>query len=417
MKQTPPQSRHIVLWAVILCYFIPFIGLSSLGALTGHTQSNWLLLCISLLLSSMGSLGLYCIMAKWELSWKNCSVILSECIENPPAPIHIPTSEQNTACNFDADPALINLQKEIVAAEKTLQDTQQSNTQLQFDITRLIEEQQQLGREKKDFQNSLHKALNDLETYKQTCLQQQEQFKIYNNELQNQIIEYKQQVEKKQYQISHLETKVSDLTYEIKTLLQIAERHLEPSSPLSSDQNIFSSPSNNSASSNEHEPSDTQYEKLIASSEAASAMLKRCLDIAQKVTGSNRFNTQISSFLDSPANSFTLDLRRLCDTLRNESSSTVLLYSPKENQILFVNNHIRETTGWSPEKFTQNFNDIIQESLSDWRQSLANLPHKPETSFKLSLKTKSGSNLILKAHLGLIPTGIFRHYAIGILYP
>lgn len=408
MKQIQSQSRHNILWTVILCYLFPFIGLSSIGAFMGRAPKNWFLLCIALLLSSIGSLIIYWILAKWESSFRtseNVFVNKAEILPNPvPSPI---ISEESSAQQISAVPS-----SEIIAAEKALQELKEVNIQLQSDIGSFVSELQHLEKEKEQSQQCLNKVLADLENYKQTCLQQQEQYKIYINELQDQLAEQKQQAEKKQYQISHLETKVGDLTYEIKTLLKIAERHLESDDTVFGEQNMFS---DNSSSSLE-ESSEFGAEKPISSSESASIQLKRCLDIAQKITGSNRFNTQISSFLDSPADSFTLDLRRLCDTLRSENNSTIVLYSPKENQPLFVNNRIRETTGWSPEKFIQNFGDIIQDSMHEWRQGLSSLALKPETAIQLSLKTKSGPNVTVKAHLAFIPTGIFRHYAIAVLY-
>lgn len=416
MKQTQQQSRHMVLWAVILCYLFPFIALSSIGAFMGRAPKNWFLLCIALLLSSIGSLTLYWVMAKWESSWKSSSDDSAINEEAQPLSHPIFVSEEDIVLDNTAiDPHSKDSNAELIlAAEKAFQDSQQINAELQSDMVSLRDRLQQLSQEKEHSQLQLHKALGDLDAYKETCLQQQEQYKIYINELQDQLADQKQQAEKKQYQISHLETKVGDLTYEIKTLLQIAERHLPNTSPLS-DQSMTST-SDISKTLSDYELAESHHEKLIGSSEGASIQLKRCLDIAQKIAGSNRFNTQISSFLDSPADNFTLDLRRLCDTLRSENNSTVVLYSPKESQPLFVNNHIRETTGWSPEKFVQNFNDIIHDSLYDWRQGLAGLSLKPETAIQLSLKTKSGPNILVKAHLGLIPTGIFRHYAIAILY-
>jgi hypothetical protein len=366
----------------------------------------------------MGSLLLYWLMARWEFSWKNFGENLTDGFNGQPLTAQsIGESEkESTLTNFVKEASNIHSNAEVLAAEKALQEAQQINSQLQTEIVSLRSELQQFSKEKEQLHSHLHKAISEADTYKQTCLQQQEQYKIYINDLQSQLVDQKQQAEKKQYQISHLETKVADLTYEIKTLLQIAERHLEPDTSFTSDKGMFSEDSDVSGPSSENQTVENHHEKTVGTSEGASLQLKRCLDIAQKITGSSRFNTQISSFLDSPADSFAIDLRRLCDTLRSENNSTVVLYSPKEDQPLFVNNHVRETTGWSPEKFIQNFNDIIQDSMNDWRQGLASLSLKPETSIQLSLKARSGSNILVRAHLAFIPTGIFRHYAIAVLY-
>lgn len=414
MKQNQQKSRHNALWAVILCYLLPFIGLSSIGAFMGRAPKGWFLLCAALLLSSIGSLILYWFLAKWELSKKHPFDItqnISTSSTEQPQPI----VEEKTLPNIPSiDDAKNILNEELVlSTQKALDESKQFNDQLQLELSSLNSLITQLNQEKEQSSEKLNNALNDLEIYKHTCKQQQEEYKIYINELHDQLEEQKQQVEKKQYQISHLETKVGDLTYEIKTLLQIAERHLPSASD--SNQHLITKEGDALPLPQEQKANEIQ-EKSVNSSENASIQLKRCIDIAQKITGSNRFNSQISSFLDSHSDNFTLDLRRLCDTLRSENTNTIILYSPKENQPLFVSNHIRENTGWSPEKFVQNFNEIIQDSMSDWRQGLNALSLRSETALQLSLKTRSGSNISLKANLGLIPTGIFRHYAIAILH-
>jgi hypothetical protein len=157
-------------------------------------------------------------------------------------------------------------------------------------------------------------------------------------------------------------------------------------------------------------------EKQIRTDEEASQQLKRCLDIAQKFTVSNRFNSQINTFLDSPSDSFALDLRRLCDSLRSEKNSTVMLYSPKENKLLFVNNQVRALTGWSPEKFVQSFQTILYDD-STWKQGISSLSMRSEAQVKLSFKAKTGQDVTANAHLGMIPTGIFKHHTIAIVYP
>ncbi len=119
--------------------------------------------------------------------------------------------------------------------------------------------------------------------------------------------------------------------------------------------------------------------------------------------------------LDSPADSFALDLRRLCDSLRSENSCTILLYSPKENQLLFANNQIKTVTGWSPDKFVQNFSDIMQDE-APWRQGIASLTMRSEAKVDLTFKMKSGQDISVHGLLGLIPTGIFRQHIIAVLY-
>jgi len=214
--------------------------------------------------------------------------------------------------------------------------------------------------------------------------------------------------------VMHLETKVGDLTHEIKTLLHFAETR---SASLLTDHQasptLQESPPSVKVEAS-FEPS-LSIENSTQTTQEASQQLKNCLDMAQKIKGSQRFGSQIYSFLDSPADSFSLDLRRLCDRLRSETQSMILLYSPKDNQLLFASNKIKILTGWSPEKFAQIFFEILKDE-SEWKQGIDTLAMHNEAQIQLQLKTKSNQILIANAMLGLIPTGIFRNHIIAVLY-
>jgi hypothetical protein len=155
----------------------------------------------------------------------------------------------------------------------------------------------------------------------------------------------------------------------------------------------------------------------VHSCQDAMIQLKRCLDIAQKITSSSHFNSESSRFRDFPVDNFVLDLRRLCDSLRSENQCAILLYSPKEEKVIFANNQVKTLLGWSPEKIVQNFGDIIQEGDQEWKHHLAHISLKHESQVKLQFKTKKGHDLLVHCHLGMIPTGVFRYHVIGVLHP
>lgn len=247
--------------------------------------------------------------------------------------------------------------------------------------------------------------------YKVEAKEQFEQQHKLINELKETIAEQRAVIEKKQSLISQLENKVSDLTYEIKTLLHLAESMPTISrNPQSEQLMLYETPATYSVETTESEP-----QQSINSPSDASIQLKRCLDIAQKMTGSSHFGGS-SRFRDISVDNFALDLRRLCDSLRSENSSTILLYSPKEEALLFANNQIKHLSGWSPEKFVQNFSEIVQDGMEEWKQGIAKLSAKSESKIRLVIKTRTGQDILVQCHLGMIPTGIFRHNIIGILY-
>lgn len=409
------KSRYAVLWAVIICYLVPFIGLSTYSAGITHASNSFHLLSLGLLLTAVGALAMFWILLRWQATERS-----SRALKGPTVKKMSPNPDiEHVEDSFPFSQESIEEKAEL---ESLLEEMHNSNAQLHQKLEDFAkhaqEEKHQLEIEKERYQQQAEQAFEELDSLKQASYQQVTQQKNLINELQEIIAENKSTIEKKQQQISQLETKVSDMRYEIRTLLQLAEAYQEP--------DFEEPPPHDPPSASCHlvpPPPDFSFdddvftgvsEKQICTSSEASIQLRRCLDIAQKITGSNRFHGP--SFLESPSDSFTIDLRRLCDSLRSENNSCILFYSPKENQILFANNKVKPLTGWSPEKFAQNFFDILQDA-KEWRQGIASLSMQSEAQVKLSLKAKGGQEVAVRGHLGLIATGIFRHHAIAVLYP
>lgn len=394
-------TRHTLFLAIFVCYFLPTVALNGYFALTRGLENHWEILSTGLFFSIFGSLLFFFLLTRWE--------IFSKCI---PSPIINQASSSHS---------------QVVSVENTIPDSTEGLTQinnelktqvqsLEESISRITQEKESLQNEKEQLYSDNQKMSKQLEDammeLKESHGSLSKQLELEQKRilyLQETMAEQKALAEKKQQLNAILETKVSDLTYEIKTLLQLAETHssvMEPDEaqhskipfPFEKDSGLLS-----------------QAEKQIHTSEEASAQLKRCLDIAQKITGSHHFGNPSSAFMNFPADSFAIDLRRLCDSLRSENNSAILFYSPKENQMLFTNHLIKTLTGWSPEKFAQNFSQIMQ-NQDIWTQGIASLSMRSEAQIKLLLKTKSGQDTPFQAHLGIIPTGIFKHHIIAVLY-
>jgi hypothetical protein len=147
---------------------------------------------------------------------------------------------------------------------------------------------------------------------------------------------------------------------------------------------------------------------MVSTPGEALLVLSRCIETAQ-----NLFPSQ--SVVGNAG--FYLDIRRLYDSLRTESTATIFLYSPKEGKFLFVNDHVQSLLGWSSEKFIQSFSDIAKNSLNSWKQIIAANHHKEDMSATLVLTTKNGIDLIVNCHMAPVPSGTFRNLLFGILYP
>ena len=381
-------SRYNLLWKLILCYLLPLITVNLLYSQAEGVQDRWNVISLGLFLSIIGTLAIFWMMTRWESLFISDKQPFSEPIIQAPAP----------GLSASVEPVNTN----------ELDEAQELNHQLSQQIDAIKE---QLHHSTLQEEASQHKLIN-LEDENRGAFEQLELQQRSIRELQDQIAEQKGITDKRQQQIVYLETKVSDLTYEIKTLLKLAETYTTSFET----ESLEKEASHLTVASPEPAPEpNANSEILIQTPEEASLQLKRCLDIAQKITGSYRFNSHGGNFMDASIDSFTFDLRRLCDRLRIENGCTILLYSSKENQVLFVNNQIKNSLGWSPEKFTHNFSEILQD-FPAWKQGVSSLSTRSEAQIKLPFKTKSGQDLLMSVHLSLVPTGIFRQYIIAVLY-
>lgn len=243
--------------------------------------------------------------------------------------------------------------------------------------------------------------------------EQQEQNRSLLYEHQQTINEQRDMLEKKQLQIVQLEGQVRDLHYEIKTLMDVEERQSIIRFPLD---RFAKNELGEIAPLIEREEDIPPSLSSIQTPEEASQQLRRCLDIAQKITGGQYMHNRPSRLKDLPVESTALEMRRLFDNLRSENQATILLYSPRENKLLFVNNPIKSLLGWPPEKFVHQFQELLSDGGESWKQSISQLAFKNEAQASLWIIARSGQRVSLNCHLGLIPTGCFRHFVLGVLY-
>lgn len=217
------------------------------------------------------------------------------------------------------------------------------------------------------------------------------------------IDELRAQIDQKQQQIVHFENQIHDLRYEIKTLLHLTEIDFPQKS--SHTQNTTPPPIHERVYWGEH---------YVSSDAEAKLLLKQCIEAAQKITGVCQTKSPVRQKAFS-VDHFTLDLRLLFDTLREEQGALVSVFSLKDNKIIFANNQTKPLLGYSPEKFVQDFSSILEDQFQ-WNHAIVHLSTKSEVALKVALKSKGGQELHTSCHLGAIPTGIFRGLAICVAY-
>jgi|GEM_PF-5556277 len=211
--------------------------------------------------------------------------------------------------------------------------------------------------------------------------------------------ELRSQLEHRDQLCQQFEQQIHDLRYEIKTLLQLTE--IEPK------RTVGHAPS--FASSDSVTTLLTVPPPKVSTPDQARQQLRRCLDIAQKLSGA--FPAGADFTLSYPV----LDLRRLFDSLKSETASALIVYSLKEGKVIFANPQNKALFGWNPDRFAQDFVEL-QGDTSAWERALAELTHLHEASTHLLMGARNGQELAVECLLGTVPTGLFRGYVLGVLY-
>lgn len=386
-------SRYKIAATIVILYLLPIVLLSgySLGLMT--LQSSWSIFSIGLLLAFAGSCGLFLMLCKWEMV--------------PITDVMDAASPQIVERILPPDPELeINAKR----LQEQVAEQQIKQEQLLAEIQAKQEELQRSYQEHERFRHHMEQVVQELESRQQVMHDQFEKNEETVQEQQKKSYDSRVIIEKQQQRILELEAKEQELNYEIETLLQVT--HLEA---LPEETNDIISPPYPPSNRPEGIPlppypiGSTSHDGVTK--ETASGLLKRCVEIANKMAGvgSN------SRLRDLPLENYVLDMRRLCDNLRMETSNPVLLYSQKESKVLFANGQIKNILGWPSEKVVQIFPEIIQEGAEEWRKGIQQLSTQSEAKICVPMKAKDGQALLVHCHLGAISNGLFRNLIIVVL--
>lgn len=439
-----PLSRQFLSAAIIFFYLIPLLFFASYSIGLMSLNKSWSILSLGLLLITCGSFVLILLIYYWEKGLKG------QTSEEPTAHSRqlafFPNDKETKVTSIDPSLALIRNSpspieadaplkesvKELSLLQAALEENQEQYKSLQEELELKEQAFIKIEEENKQLQVKAQQAAQDFSDYKLFSEEQLKQKNMQIAALQQMIEDQRAEMEKRQDQIYQLDTKVHDLSYEIKTLLYLHEEENSSkasSKPVVKSESPFKITSSSSLTEQPDAPlpssatiglledNQSEKEKLISSPIEATALLKKCLNIAQKLTGANYHSNEASRYREFSSSHYTIDQRRLFDSLRHETSGLIIMYAPKDNKLLFVNNQCKNIVGWSPEKFTSDFFQIFQEGLIDWKRAVAALSSSSESQSRLLAKTKNGQEVLLNCHLGLIPAGLFRNYIIGIFYP
>lgn len=397
--------RNRITGYVMLVYLVPLLFLVGYTAHLIPLDTSWMILTGGIFLSVAGSISLIVKLYSWE------SVILEEIdlLADSKAAFLIQrngvTIESGTEENkVDNEEENVKAQEEIVRLQSISEESYRVQLELEEKVKEREERLELAAKENEQLLYELEQLKQDLQFFQQTSKEQLRQKDAILVEYSQNVKDLRAAMEKKQQNIAKLESSVNDLTYEVKTLLHLSEFESD-SKPKANPSSFWEAPV---------EKIESKNPQLHTAAEA-SLQLRRCINIAQKLTGASHFEFS-SRFRDFSSDNFALEQRRLFDSLRSETNSLVLVYSLKEEKILFVNDETKQLLGWSPDRFIQEFPSILHTSYPDWKRSISSLANKAEVQETLLLKARSGQEVSCSCHLGIIPTGMFKNHMIGILY-
>jgi PAS domain-containing protein len=142
--------------------------------------------------------------------------------------------------------------------------------------------------------------------------------------------------------------------------------------------------------------------------------LKKYIDTAVKIGHEGVLGGHGSKLLDFSFETFAVDLRRLYDQFRWETTDVIFIYSPQEERLLFINDEVRNLLGWSADKVIQNFHSFLVQGASYWHTLLSSLAYSEIRQLEIVLKTREEKNLHVQTALRVIPSGAYQDFVLGI---
>lgn len=415
--------RHTISATIIIAYLAPILFFSGYATTQMSLDKSWTFLMGGLLLAVCGACFLILKMWQWEQrTWAEIDT-LGFSRKSTFTPASFAAQQDVTDLYEEEDPIEAVEDLPSVGPSKLELELEASIEEI-LSLKKLLEETSQLLEEETNERISLQKQIEQLKEefsfYQESSREQLNQKDEMLGEYVQAMSELRGNMENKQQKISKLQSSVDDLTYEVKTLLQISD--FEAPKPRSS-----KSPSSNTSpfvqgslfspeKVTRPEPEPTISDQKVSQEQIqAGNQLKRCIDLAQKITGASHF--EVSKVQEWSPGSFTIDQRRLFDSLRSETEGLIIVYSPREDKILFANHMSKELLGYSSDRFTHDFFSLIQEGTHSWREAVQSLRDHQGAQAEIMVTARSGASMPLHCSLEVIPTGLFKGNVIGVLVP
>jgi hypothetical protein len=188
-------TKQNITAVVFFLYLFPIILLSIYGLGEMPPNSNWNIFAIGLFGGIVGSITLFWLMHSW-----------SEALKKSIEPV------------LDA-PKTVSSIKDVVENEKESSEHSDLFARMSLQSTDL----QRLSQENEQSQKKVELALQELDSYKNKSNNEIQQREKKIQDCQNMLLEQSALIDKQKIQITKLEEREKDLTFEVKTLLKLTK--------------------------------------------------------------------------------------------------------------------------------------------------------------------------------------------------
>ncbi|ANH78558.1 hypothetical protein [Candidatus Chlamydia sanziniae] len=213
-----------------------------------------------------------------------------------------------------------------------------------------------------------------------------------NDEYQATFEEQRSMLDRRQAYIGKLESKVQELMYEIRNLLQLESDVAE---------NL---------------PSQAMFSLAKDLPTQLSNELKKIAFKAENIEAASSLTASRYLRTDSNIHNYSLECRQLFDSLREENLGMLFIYAPQSQRAVFANSLFKTWTGCGVEDFFKMDSDIVVSGLKQWISDLHS--HLLEGRFgKVVVKTKLHGPLSFYYCLTALNKGPLHHHVLGVLYP
>jgi len=403
------KGRESLYATVLLFYLLPVLLFSkhSIGLMSAN--KSWSVISLGLVISLFGSALFIVLIKNWEEAVREKSLAKIK-VTSP-----VFAEEKITPLNsYESDEQLVTL-------ETALDESQQQSQQLASELQTQNEHLRQVTEEGGLCRQRLETLKKEYEEYRHNIEHSMVQGNQELSQAKERLEQMARQVEEQSRLNSELESKNRDLSYEVKTLLELEDRESASSARASSAESFhpvmaaFADGGEDLHAASADELTAVSSERQVHSPYDAVLELQRCIDIAKDLKGAAHLSDGSSRL---GADAYAIDLRRLFDKFRHETSSPIVLYNPSEEKVLFASNQVTGILGWSPEKFASDFFSLLQEGSEQWREASKSLDGTNHQTVSLVIKTETAAtDALVHGYINSVPSGPFANHVIGVFLP